>query len=165
MIERLFRLSSESSRDLQELSDSFDEGSATVKKINDSYWLVLQFDSKKPEAEALEEARTMLTRMSAICLVQDERFRPPTVVSVARRDPATGEIVQESLHIEVSGIMSTAAVGRPILTQAGVIQPRKPTFAEQALASPRGFYGWQLGSYPRGRPSRCCREDRSKNFP
>jgi hypothetical protein len=134
MIEKLFRLNSESSRDLEELSYSFQEGPATVKKIEDFYWLILQFDSEKPDEQALEEARNALSRMSAICLVQDERFRSPTVAGVARRDPVTGKIIGESLYVALRGIISTTAVGRPTITEAdGTVVPRQPTFGEQAL--------------------------------
>jgi len=47
-------LNSESSRDLEELSYSFDEGPATVKKIEDFYWLILQFDSEKQRKRRLK---------------------------------------------------------------------------------------------------------------
>jgi hypothetical protein len=134
MSERLFRLNSESPRDLEELAYSFEEGPATVKKIDDFYYLILEFDSEKPDAEAIEEAGAKLVQMSGICLVQNERFRPPTVAGVARRDPVTGKIIEESLYIQLRGIISTTAVGRPTLIGAdGTIPPRQPTFAEQAF--------------------------------
>ena len=64
MIEKLFRLNPQSSWDLEELSSSFEEGPATVKKIADFYWLILEFDSEKSDQEVLAEARTTLARMS-----------------------------------------------------------------------------------------------------
>jgi hypothetical protein len=103
MVEKLFRLSSESSWDLEELAYSYQEGPAKVEKIEDFYYLILEFDSEKPDEEALDEARTTLTRMSAICLVQNERFRSPTIAGVARRDPATGKVSATVLYVQLRG--------------------------------------------------------------
>src|ERR1700738_2177703 len=92
MGEQLFRLNGEP-WDLQELAYCFQEGSATVQKVEDFFYLRLETDSEKTDEEARAAGETALTRMNAICLVRDERFRPPRIAGVSRRDPVTGKIV------------------------------------------------------------------------
>jgi hypothetical protein len=78
--------------------------------------------------------RVALTQMNAICLVREERFRPPTIAGISRRDPATGKIcgttvyAQRNIQVRV-GMRATAQV-----TEAdGTVRPRQKTFGEKAL--------------------------------
>ena len=100
----------------------------------DSYYLILELESEKTDQEALEAARTALTHMSVICLVQNERFRSPTIAGAAQRDPDSGKVSTTVLYVQLRGMVSIAGVGRPTIIEAdGTVRPRIPTFAEQAL--------------------------------
>jgi len=132
MGEQLFRLNGEP-WDLQELAYCFQEGSATVQKVEDFFYLRLETDSEKTDEEARAAGETALTRMNAICLVRDERFRPPRIAGVSRRDPATRKIgTTISLQCNMqfrAGIRATLTV----LEADGTVRPRQPTFGEKAF--------------------------------
>ena len=132
MGEQLFRLNGEP-WDLEELAYCFQEGPATVQKVEDFFYLRLETDSEKTDEEARAAGETALTRMNAICLVRDERFRPPRIAGVSRRDPVTGKIgttISLQCHIQVrAGLRATATV----LEADGSVRPRQPTFGEKAF--------------------------------
>ena|ERR1700693_2830419 len=79
-----------------------------------AFYLSLETDSKWSNEEAHRAGEVALTRMNAICLVQDERFRPPTIAGVSRRDPDTGQIstiIRPKLRIHArSGVRLTPTV-------------------------------------------------------
>ena len=113
MGEQLFELNGEK-WDLEELASCFEEGNATVKKFDDSHYLVLQVDGAKSDDELRTTGETALKRMNAICLVLDERFRPPSISGLSRRDPTTGKIstfVSLQCHIQARSGM----LGKPTL--------------------------------------------------
>jgi hypothetical protein len=132
MVEHLFRLNAEK-WDLEEMAFVFEEGPATVKKIDDFYYLRLESDSVKTDDEARSAGEVALTRMNAICAVRDERFRRPTIAGISRRDPVTGKI---GTIINLECRIGVRAGLRPTLTvlgSDGTVPPRQPTFAEKAF--------------------------------
>jgi len=132
MNKQLFPLHGENG-DLEELKSSFQEGDATIEKIGDSFYLSLEIGSKKADLELLAEAKTALGQMNSIMLVQDERFRPPTVSGTAQRDPVTGEI-KTAQYISPDGIAGTIRFGQPTITLAGeTTPPRQQSFGEKAF--------------------------------
>jgi hypothetical protein len=75
--------------DLEELALAFQKGTAAVKKIDDGFYLSLEMEAGRRDEDVIADGKAALNRMNAICLVQDERFRPPRVKGITRRDPAT----------------------------------------------------------------------------
>jgi hypothetical protein len=132
MDEQLFRLSGEN-WDLEELVFSFQAGPATVKKIEEIFYLCLELESGRSEEEIRVGGETALNRMNAICLVRDERFRSPRITGITRRDPITGKIITT---VNLQGRVEARARCRATLTVGesdGTIRPRQPTFGERAL--------------------------------
>jgi hypothetical protein len=132
MDEQLFRLNGET-WDLEELAYCFQEGPATVKKIEDFFYLGLEIESGRSDEEVRAAGEIALTRMNAICLVRDERFRPPRIDGVSRRDPVTGKIgtiISLQCHMQFrAGVRATLTV----LEADGTVPPRQPTFGERAF--------------------------------
>jgi hypothetical protein len=58
-------------------------------KIHDGFYLSLEMEAGRRDEDVIADGKAALNRMNAICLVQDERFRPPRVKGITRRDPAT----------------------------------------------------------------------------
>ena len=99
MDEQLLRLSGEN-WDLDELACSFQVGPATVKKIEEAFYLPLEMESGISDEEFRARGETALNRMNAICLVRDERFRSPRISGVTRRDPITGKILETIVYLQ-----------------------------------------------------------------
>jgi hypothetical protein len=134
-MERLFKLKG-ASVDHEDLVDLFPAGSATVKKIDQEYYLQIpESDSSQDDNEALGLAETALTRMSAIAMVKQENFQPPTIEGIARRDAATGRLSRTHI-IRPLGIAPTSRLGTPTLTRAAEIpsSDQSPSFGEAALS-------------------------------
>jgi hypothetical protein len=137
MGEQLFRLNGEQ-WDLEELAFAFQEGPATVKKLDDFHYLILETDGAKSDEERRAAGEGALKRMNAICLVRDNRFRCPTISGLSRRDPTTGKI---STVIGLRCNMPARFGVRATLTVRnadGSIRPRQPTFGEHAYRSSTG---------------------------
>lgn len=77
---------------IEELAFAFQEGPATVKKLDDFHYLILETDGAKSDEERWAAGEGALKRMNAICLVRDNRFRCPAISGLSRRDPSTGKI-------------------------------------------------------------------------
>lgn len=131
--ERFFRLNGEK-WDLEELAYAFEEGPETVKKIEEFHYLRIETDSEKTDEEARAAGDTALTRMNAICLVRDERFRPGTIAGIARKDPVTGKMGGTIINLECRiGIRAGLRATLTVLEPDGSIRPRQPTFGEHAF--------------------------------
>jgi hypothetical protein len=132
MDEQLFRLSGEN-WDLEELAYSFEVGPATIKKIEEVFYLCLEMESGRSEEEIRAGGEKALNRMNAICLVRDERFRSPRISGTTRRNPISGKItttVNLQGRVEVRGrCRATLTVG----DSDGTVRPRQPTFGEKTL--------------------------------
>ena len=133
MIEQLFKLTGET-RDLEEMAQSFQEGPATVKKIDEFFYLNLEMESHKSDEQAISEGEFALERMNAICLVKDERFRTPRINGITRRDPVTGKIGPTIVYLQCHMQVRAGMRGTLTVTEAdGTIRPRQPTFGEKVL--------------------------------
>ena len=71
--------------------------------------------------------------MNAICLVQDERFRPPKINGITRRDPVTGKL-GTIVYLQAHAVVRVGAHGTlTVLRADGTVCPREPTFGEKAF--------------------------------
>jgi hypothetical protein len=132
MIKQLFLLQGESS-DLEEMAHQFQEGAATVTKIDDQFYLELTMEPAKSDQETLAEGEKVFNRVKAICLIQSEAFRPPRISGIARRNPISGKL-ESNVYIKAQGLVSTSGCGRPTVLGSGqTISPRQPSFGEKAL--------------------------------
>lgn len=129
MDEQLFRLSGEN-WDLEDLASSFQVGPATVKKIEEVFYLCLKMEAGKSEEEIRARGGTALNRMNAICLLRDERFRPARISGITRRDPVTGKILTT---VNLQGRLELRGRARATLTVGKSDHPRQPRFEERAL--------------------------------
>jgi hypothetical protein len=140
-MEQLFGLQGEG-MDLDELAHSFQRGPASVKKIGERYYLQLEIESGQTDEKAVEVAEAELTRMNAISLVRDEKFRRTTVAGISNRDEHTGELItlvrrkvdaqsRSSAHVKVT--LKNAATG--------AILPESPSVSEEWLRTARGDPG------------------------
>jgi hypothetical protein len=131
--EQLFRLNGET-WDLEELAIAFPKGSVTVKKIGDFFYLGVEMESGQSDEEIRSSGENALNRMNAICLVRDERFRPPTIAGVTYRDPVTGEIggtiINARCNMQVGFGMRATAI---VLEADGTVRPPQATFGESAF--------------------------------
>jgi hypothetical protein len=121
--------------DLEDLAYSFKTGPAIVQRSDDFYYLLLPIASAKSEDEAFNKAKSTLAQMSAICLVQDEGFRAPTISGIAKRDLVTGKIGGTKILAQCHIVSRTRVRVLPTLIgPGGIAKPKEPTFAERTLA-------------------------------
>lgn len=92
-MEQLFQLSGDHF-DIEELARLFPTGSATVKKIEEHYYLELpEWASPIGDSEALEAGKVALSRLNGIALLELGNLQPPKIHGITKRDPITGELV------------------------------------------------------------------------
>jgi hypothetical protein len=110
----------------------FKSGLQPLKKSK-IFYLCLELDAGRSEEEIRAGGETALNRINAISLVRDERFRPPKISGITRRDPITGKIITT---VNLRGRVELRGRGRGTLTVGesdGTVRPRQPTFEERAL--------------------------------
>jgi hypothetical protein len=131
MDEQLFTLSGEN-WDLQELAFSFRDGPATVKKIEDVFYLCLEMETGRSEEEIHAAGETTLKQINGIRLARNEGFRPLKICGITRLDPITGKI---ETCVKYQGPAELRARGRGTLTvgESDGTENKGPTEDQTAL--------------------------------
>jgi hypothetical protein len=120
--------------DLDELARLFPAGSATVIKTEKSHYLQLSgWESPLDDAQAHQAAQTALTRMNAIAMIADEKFRPATIAGMTKKNAAGMLItyINASCHIQARAGLSASLTVKQ--ADGTIVEDKSLTFGQLAL--------------------------------